>query len=288
MMETRPFGEPSNEEPKTVRRTAYDAKNGTSRSATYANPDELTVAAITTGKNPIITTNRYAYWLDGEENPFAEHLFRDLVEAIASYTVVLDEEAQMVNLSVPWKLRGYPDDIGTWSYVLDPRKGFMPVSAKGTWDDRKEDEDPSVPPQRWRIEEFIVTDSKCVGDVWMPLKLREVITASTAEKNVANVYDTTIHEIEHGNVTAQDLIVEFGDKTYVADETKSVEYVADSNGKPREGTLKPLYTKAPAPPATKPGTFSFLIGTNIVAIALFVIFKVVAQRRKRERSVDTP
>jgi len=269
-VETRPFGDPENEEPKTISKTSYDAASGISRSATSLDPNKPKVAAITSQKNQITETNRYSYWLDGTPNGYAQFLFRDLVEARDHYSIVVNDAEGLVELTIPWKPRGFPEVEGTWKYSLNPRQGFLPVRGEGQWRGRG----------HWREETFQVRDARLVDDVWMPLDLHETVRASSGAPDTVNVYETRVLSIEHGQVTPQDLEVEFGERAYVADKTRGVKYFTDPAGKPVDSTVKPLFQPAPPPRPSTSLTTLVLLGANGLAVVLYTVVRILASRRR--------
>lgn len=182
LVKTRLYGAPSSVLPKRTVWSSYDDRKG-----------------VTEHSKGVIKTNRYSYWLDGQDNGFAEHLFVRLANARENYVFPEIDSNVLVSLEVPWEPYGIDGADGVWRYELDPLKGFLPISGQGSW--RKA--------EKWRNEQFDVLDSTLVSGVWMPTSLKEIVRASTASKGQASVYLTTVSEIAQGTVTRVQLDVEF-------------------------------------------------------------------------------
>jgi hypothetical protein len=274
-VETTLYGDPQNEDVHSVNRSNYDASDGLVRGTTDSPQLKVGLGAISPRKDPQVMTNRYGYWFDGEKNGVAEFHFSNLVGLRDSYQIRVDQEKELVELKVPWHPRGFPDAEGTWTYQLDPAKGFLPLEGFGHW----EAADPLAgdgPPRHWRTEQFRVQDSKLIGDQWMPTVLREIVRSSTAEKDVATVYDTTVTEIEQGGVTPADLVVEFGNKRWVNDRTQGTAYYTDAQGQPRpETVISAIDTGTPrAARESRSFTITVLFWINLAALVLYVVFRM--------------
>lgn len=274
-LETRQYGDPKNEEPQSVNRSNFDAETGLVRGTVNSPELKKGLGAISPRKDPQAVTVRYVYWLDGEKQGYAEHLFRNLVDSRDSYEVRVDQERGRVELEVPWRPKGFPKADGTWTYQLDPSKGFLPVEGRGHWQ-VTDPSSPERPAEHWRTEQFWVQDSKLVGDCWMPTALREVVRASTAEKDVATVYETKVSKVEQGGVTPEDLVVEFGDRRWVTDRVKGMSYYTDPQGQPRPDTVVSVTETGPPVPGGGSGSFTTeaLLLFNLAVFALYVVFRM--------------
>jgi hypothetical protein len=246
----------------------YDAGAGVSRSV-VATTRMQTGARIDTTPDRQTQEFRYQYWLDGQHTNLAEYIFRYLLDHKGEFSSEVRPDG-LVALTVPWAPRWSKTPLGTREFVLDPAKGFMPVSGKGRWEQPK----PTGPPN-WRSEEFTADEAKLVGDVWMPMRLREVIHSSNGTPGTVNVWETAVDRIELGRVAPADLEVTFPKGTQVVDAIKGVTYHVGEDGQPTK--MDRVYGAAPPSPQAirdaRPATAWrwVLIGlSNLVGVGLLV------------------
>ena len=116
--------------------------------------------------------NRYAFWLDGkpERHDQADFLIRALVDQFDHSMLESPVRQDRVHLTFPWQPPWSNKPLGTRQFILDPNKGFLPVQGTAHLETPK-----SNGALLWRSEEFLVEESRLVGDVWMPTKLKEQI-----------------------------------------------------------------------------------------------------------------
>ena len=214
----------------------FDSDQGIGRVTSHLSNRTRKYGRIAAKPDPLSEMNRYGYWLDGKHNVWSEYLFRYLVEHCGNFSFEAPVDGDKVRLTVPWKPIFTDQPLGTREFILDPSKGFLPVRGEAHWNDRREAQ-PS-----WRIESFTVESSQLVDGVWMPTKLKEHIRASTG-KGTGNVYDITVTKIEAGNVTPEDLVVEFPSGTQVVDAIKRISYVAGDDGTPTPDSIEPILGK---------------------------------------------
>jgi hypothetical protein len=176
--------------------------------------------------DPINDSNRYAYWLDGKDTAEQEFFIRYIVNHRSDLEVDVSG-VENIRLTVPWKPFWSEKVIGKRSFELDPRKGFLPVRGMARWEILGQDGKSSD----WRNEEFFVEASKIVGDVYMPTKYRELLSASTLGDGLVTVWQTDVSKIEAGNVTLKDIEVPFNEGMEVVNAIEGVFYVVGPNGK---------------------------------------------------------
>jgi hypothetical protein len=263
--------------------SGFNAIDGVARITVRQSQRAKTAGRIDVNQDSLIYSNRYAYWLDGKHHPEGEFLFRYLVEHPNSYTLEAPVDQDKVRLTVPWQPLFRKTPLGTRQFVLDPRKGFLPVRGKARWDE------PGSPPS-WRTEEFVVEASQLVGDVWMPTKLKEMISSSNGDNNTVAVWIMDVTKIESGNVTAKDLKVSFSKGMEIVDAIKGIAFVVGENGQPtRVERLVGARPQTALPPAVsqKPaGTMwrNLLILASVVmgiALAMITVQRIVAKRRAK-------
>jgi beta-lactamase regulating signal transducer with metallopeptidase domain len=199
------------------------------------------------------SSSMYVHWLDGKYRldlligmPRREdYVFRYLLEHQAEFEITAPAAGDKVQLSFPWKPEWAETAGGKRVYLLDPRKGFLPVSCDSRYDDPPTKMQPS-----WREEKFMVEESRLVGDVWMPIKLTEMVATSSAPGSVSMV-EIKVLRIEGGTVRPADIVVQFTEGMEVIDTIVAVRYVADARGKPA-GPVKPAPGWKSQPPETWP------------------------------------
>ncbi len=195
-------------------------------------------------------SNPYVYWFDRKgpqpDHVMGEYLFPYLIHRQNEFEIKVPVAGDKVQLTVPWQPWWTDKPGGKRVYVLDPRKGFLPIRCDSRWDG----DTPAQGKPHWRIERFAVEDSRLVGDVWMPIRLKEETAASTVPDSVA-VYETKVSRIEFGTVKPGDLTVPFTEGMHVVDTIEGVSYTADAQGKPA-GPVKLEPNWKHPPPETWP------------------------------------
>jgi hypothetical protein len=228
--------------------------------------------------------NRLTYWLDGKHptTGWGEYIFRFLVDNKDSYVIETPVDQNMVRLKVPWITIVSPEPWGTREFILDPSKGFLPIRGKGRWETDKFGDGKT----HWRVEEFEVGDSQLVGDVWMPLHLKEIIVSSR-RANACNVLETKVTKIEWGTVKPEDLEVAFSPGMRIVDAIKGDTYVVGENGEPTQ--VQPVVGREaqplPAAPGPRRTDWTYvLIGVGLLcAVLVAVLWKL--RRKNRAKAV---
>jgi len=269
-MDTHTYRDPQAADPSQTVSSAFYGDKGVGR-YTVREPQLRTgVGRIDTLHDTVIESNRYAYWLDGEFAHKDDFLFRDLLDHRAGWAIDVPAKGDTVQLTVPWQPSVGSNPSGKRGFVLDPQKGFLPVKGHSRWD-RMLGNKPS-----WRVEDFVVQDSRLVGDVWMPTKLKEEVWASSVPDQIV-VYDIRATDIKTGTVTPEDLHVPFTEGMQIVDAVKGVSYVADAQGNPA-GPVEPVMDAKPPEPAGQAGLASPQGGSATwrYAIALISLGLLVA------------
>jgi hypothetical protein len=221
--------------------SGFDAQRGIGICTLHVSNTERCFGRIDATPDPINESNRYAYWLDGKDTTEQECFMRYLVEHRADFAIDASGGGETIRLTVPWKPFWSETVIGTRSFELDPRQGFLPVRGKARWEIRERDGSLS-----WREEEFFVEDSRLVRDVSMPTKYRELIRASTLGDELVTVWQTDVTKIEAGNVTPKDLDVPLIEGMAVVDAIEGISYTVGPNGQRLGAPLTPGHFKAKA------------------------------------------
>jgi len=209
--------------------SGFDSQEGVARSTVRFKEDRRSAGRIDTVPDRIIIDDRYIYWLDGSFRHREEYLFHNLLDHRDEFEVAILEDGRL-QLTVPYQPWWAKKAGGKRKITLDPLKGFLPIRGDSRWDGG---------PSDWRIERFVVEQSRQVGDIWMPIKIHEEICASPSAETFA-VYETVVVKIEHGKVTPADLHVPFTKGMQVVDAIKGVTYIADVNGDPA-GVVNPVF-----------------------------------------------
>jgi hypothetical protein len=156
----------------------------------------------------------------------AEYLFRYLVTYKDSYTIESPVGSGTVHLTVPWTPVHTDKPLGTREFILDPRKGFLPIRGKAQWESKLSDGSPF-----WREEAFVVERSELVGEVWMPTKLKEYLRASSGDgENTISIWEIEVTKIESGKVRPADLEIVFPARMQVVDAIQGESYVVGADG----------------------------------------------------------
>ncbi len=277
-MDTDQYGPTFPKDPLQFVQSGFDSGEGVGRMRVQGNGSEKIYGRIDTRHDRIIVDNRYSYWLDGEDVTAADFLIPYLVKHSDKYTIGFAKEEPLIELTVPWMpFHSRDKALGVRHFWLDPTKGFLPVKGEARWDDG---------PESWRTERFTVEASRLVGDVWMPTNLKEFIGSSSSmvggRAGVINVWETTILKIEHGKVTAKDLIVDFPAGTEVVDAIEGVTYILGKDGNPvgkRESLMVGATRTRPELSENDKKGWPWLIVLNIVLLAVAALYYFI--RRKK-------
>ncbi|WP_417387903.1 hypothetical protein [Gimesia sp.] len=216
----------------------FDGNKGVSRS-TFTDKTHK-YGRIDTIHDFLLRDNHFLSWLSGEYPSHEIYLFQDIIKHKDDFDIQAPVANKFVQLTIDYQPDWTRKPGGKRVFLLDPSKGFLPVSGTSHWEAM-----PANGGQRqWRIERFVVSESKLTGDVWMPIQLREEILASSAPKTIA-VHEIKVTRIEHGKVKPADLVVPFTEDMTIVDAIKGVTYVTDKAGKP-VGPVKTISNGSPA------------------------------------------
>ena len=182
-------------------------------------------------RDPPVLFQRYLRWLSRVYDPSRdggeEYWFPNLIACMNEFEIHTVPGGDLVQLSRSHSLELPRPATAKEVYVLNPRKGFLPIRFETLWDAPASGNSP----RQWQSEKFMVEESRLVGDVWMPVRLREE-QAHSAIPDRITVLETTVSRIEHGTATPADIKVEFTEGTQIVDTIEGVRYVADAQGKP--------------------------------------------------------
>jgi hypothetical protein len=229
--------------------SGYDAVNGVTRAAQRPTSHGIPAGRIDAVHDPIVRDNRYLYWLRGGHPDEEEALFTNLLRYRDEFEIAPDADGNL-RLTVPYQPSWATESGGRRTFILDPRKAFLPIRGDSRWDRSS----PEL--KEWRTEKFLVERSELVGDVWLPSLIREEITSSSAPE-VLEAHTIEASHFSQGNVTPADLVVSFDAGMKIVDATNGVWYTADANGLPADKE-HPLY-----------GTSAFSLSTNTTAGAIW-------------------
>ncbi len=228
-IDTNKYRQPKLDELYVWMASGFDADQGVGRSTGRVKGKEKTYGRIDTKHNPAVGDNQYRYWLNGDYPRWQEYLFRYLLSRRGEFEIEAPVEGDKVRLTVGYQPSWAKESGGKRAFLLDPQEGFLPIRGDSRWDGSPgRDGRP-----QWRVEKFTVTQSKLVGDVWMPIEMRFAIACSAATVPGFTVYDMTVSKIEGGKVTPADLEVPFTEGMFVVDAIKGVSYKAGPDGQPR-------------------------------------------------------
>jgi hypothetical protein len=242
------------------------------------------VGRIDTLHDEIVESDRYAYWLDGEFAHKEDFLFRYLLDHRKEWNIEAPVDGDTVQLTVPWQPWFSDKPLGKRTFVLDRQKGFLPIKGHSRWDRTLGNGKPS-----WRVEDFVVQDSRLVSDVWMPTKLREEVWASSVPDRIV-VEEIEATDIKIGAVTPEDLHVPFTEGMQIVDAIKGVSYVADARGDPA-GRIEPVFGAQPPEPPQQGRSVIWRYGVALVSLGLLVTvaaWLVLRQRRRRSAESENP
>jgi beta-lactamase regulating signal transducer with metallopeptidase domain len=234
--------------------------------------------------------SRYAGWVldkDGSRSPTGEdYLFRYLLNHKDQFEIEARVEGDKVRLTVPWQpaWAGAPGGSGRRVYLLDPRKGFLPIHCASRYDNS-----PTEQRRSWREETLAVEESRLVGDVWMPSVLRETSAHSLSPDEI-EVLETKASRIESGAVKPSDIQVRFPEGMKVIDAIEGVEYVVDAKGNPA-GPVKIARGWKQDPPAgwkKREPTSIPSMASKLSAADREMLGADEQQKQDRRKSLETP
>lgn len=256
-----------------------DAKSGVARSTVHFKSGRRPSGRIGTELDRINESNFYAYWLDGKHTGHNDFLPRYLVEHQAEFAIAAPRDENTVRLAVPWYYASMKRPWGTRTFDLDPQKGFLPIRGKARWELNQDGI------THWRVDEFWVEESRLVGDVWMPTKLRWLIGASSGNPRLCSVHNITVSQIEAGGVRDEDLEVPFEPGMLIVDAIQGVAYTVGSNIERTH--VEPLVGAAGLPPATDgPTGISRLLVFINLGVLLATVTVYIWRRGRRGRRED--
>lgn len=201
---------------------SYDASNGITRSI-FKN-QQRAQGRIDREQCNYIRDNAFIFWLRGSSPHKAQYLFQYLIDHKAEFEIEAPVADGKVRLTVDFQPYWTTRPGGKRIFLLDPEKGFLPVDGHSRWQEIRVDGNQSL----WRVERFMVTETKRVGDVWMPVKLTEEIMGSSAPE-IISTSEVEVTHIEHGKVKPKDLEIEFPPGMKILDAIKEETYTVTTN-----------------------------------------------------------
>jgi hypothetical protein len=275
-MDANKYGKPDDVGFFSCVTSGFDADEGVGRSTARINGKQPAVGRIDSQQDTATRDNDYNYWLDGDYPSWQEYLFRYILSRKSEFEIKSPVEGNEVQLTVAYQPAWAKKPGGERVFLLDPKKGFLPVRGTSRWEEvRKEGK------RSWRVEKFTVEESRLVGDVWMPIKLKLMISASTLPDAIS-VNEMKVSQIEYGNVTPSDLTVVFTKGMQIVDAVKGVAYIADANGDPA-GPVQPLGMPAGLPTPV-PERQSRVVMFSLLGILAVSSVGLLLLRRWRKKS----
>ena len=223
-MDVNGYQNPEEAQPSMRSSMAVNAAEGLARHAIFKDGERPPNGYVGHPCDPG-DSNLYLNWLThkfSQRHPtLGDYLLPYLLDHKDDFKIEAPVAGDKVRLTVPWR----PQWNGKRVYTLDPGKGFLPVRCDSSFGN------PANGRGMWRKERLTVKDSRLVGDVWMPVSLKNEVTASTIPE-LMNVYDVKVARIEHGTATAADIRVPFTEGMKIRDTVEGATYTADAQGKP--------------------------------------------------------
>jgi hypothetical protein len=187
----------------------------------------------------------YRYWFEQKGDEHSEiiddYIFSSLIRHQDQFEIKAPVADGKVQLTIPWQLSFMKKPGGKRVFVLDPQKAFLPIRSESRWDDltfvRGKPE--------WRMERFEVQESRLVGGVWLPTKVKHEEANSVMRDNIA-VHDVKVLRVEPGAVKPSVFFLPFTVGMEVADTIEGATYVADAQGNPVNPKVNPDW-KSPPP-----------------------------------------
>jgi hypothetical protein len=237
---------------------------------------------------PFCTTH-YWYWLhsdycDDKTEPHfyrRDYFFPDLLKNRENWNISLLPEEKIIRLTYPSPTKNAIKVANNErSYLLDPSKGFMPVSVKTKIDELLDDDPKWFPePRKFKMDMRLeVKESKLVDGIWMPIAFEKWTQVSWVEGKI-NFFQTKVKDISFGKVSSTDTDFKYPEGTDIVDALKGVHYKTDANGEPIDSTIKPLHgldpsqVKLPEPPKRNINIVFIVAGILLIVTALYLQFK---------------
>jgi hypothetical protein len=133
--------------------SGFNAEEGVGR-CTVKGTDNRTAGRIDTVHNQGLEDNHYSYWLDGMDRRKQEYLFRDILAHQQDFEIQAADDPDLVQLTIDYQPYWTNKPGGKRVFLLDPRKGFLPIQGESRWDETS-----AKGRHRWRIERFVVKES---------------------------------------------------------------------------------------------------------------------------------
>ncbi len=230
---------PSNAEPDSWSFCGVDAQEGLGRTTSFSKEIKPSLQGqVQYPFKPPCRPCRWGYdfWIQsipnkGKGTGFNEKcLFYQLLKLKDHYQIEAPVAGGKIRLTVPWQFPQENDSGGRRVFLLDPRKGFLPVRYEG-----RQNWQLTNGQKLWMEERFTVEESRLVGDVWMPIKMTETRSSSPSrdQPDRIAVDKTTVTKIEQGQLTRADIKAPpFPEGMLVQDTVEGVTYTADAQGRP--------------------------------------------------------
>jgi hypothetical protein len=234
-------------------------------------------------------TTNYWYWLhddycDKKTDPHFQqwdYFFPDLLRQRENWNISLVPEDKIIRLTYPPSTKhAIKVANNERSYILDPSKGFIPLSVKTKIDEVLDDAPKWFPePRKFEMDiRLKVKESKLIDDIWMPIVFEIWERVSWIEGKI-NFFQMKVKDISFSKVSATDTDFKYPEGTDVVDAIKGVHYKTDANGEPIESTIEPLYgldpsqVKLPEPPKRKINIVFIVAGILLIVTALYLQFR---------------
>ena len=237
------FEKPTDAKPSHRSSCALNADEGVARNASPSRDGKQPPHGQVQYPFDASSSNPYVYWFDHmdptADRALGDYLFPYLIRHQDQFDIKAPIAGDKVQLTVPWQPSWAKKPGGKREYLLDPQKGFLPIRCQSRWDDVTS---PGKP--QWRVESFVVHESRLVGDVWMPTKLTDETIVSHMP-NFISVCEVKVPRIESGDVEPSDLFVPFTEGMQVQDTIEGVTYVADAQGNATQVKFAPNWKHEP-------------------------------------------
>lgn len=199
---------------------------------------------IDSSRDPLMENNRYRFWLNirdwGKKD--SEYIFNYFLDHQETAQFAEDLEDGLLKVTTDYKPLWHSATCeGERILWLDPQKAFLPIRGFFEWKNLKSG--------LHRVERLEVTESSLVGDLWMPVGIKEHIRTSYSDgSTIHNLHTLRVTDIVLGKVTPVDLEIQFLPETYFADAIKGIGYIGDQKGNPLGPVEKMLSSNAVVAP----------------------------------------
>ncbi|GHT24367.1 hypothetical protein FACS189419_09290 [Planctomycetales bacterium] len=278
---------PGSDTPNEWLDSMYDGGEGVNRvTALLIEPKKRIFGRIDTQQDPpVLNTYYWRVLTDKFHNKNSvdssvllaknSYLFPHFIENQKSLQVTLLPEQGKVQAEVDYIADySFEECAGKRTFILDPEKGFLPVSSLCRYDGIY-----LRGSKTWREEKLIVEEAKLVSGIWMPIRLTFTTSADPVPEQFAEI-EINVKDISFGTVTKKDVELQFPEGTEVVDAIEGIAYKTDANGKPIEATIEPLYGFDPKGVAEIPekkypvANYIFIgAGLLLIGVALYLIYK---------------